>query len=372
MKSNLQIWPKIRFDTIFIKCALAAALAIFLVSCVTDMIFREGARTHSIETLRTRAVDVNNLLALQLGGAIKFGNEQALLDTIESVLEAAKPDAVGAGVYSTTGRSLYESEAPEIDDTEVLNLVLRSAASADVVISEDGLVVATPALFGADNAVAGVVVTFWSSENRLRVLAQKRKEVFLPSGITFLAVLAIFVVFLWAHFSRPLVRLEAAVRKVELGQYDEAIPGVGRRDEIGGIASRLEHFKNVLAIAKIAERENAFRGSAFEGSTAAMMLVDEDFKIILANPACVNLLDTLDLSQVWPGQKYGDWIGKEFSHFEGMKAILESINRKEAGVLPISLNIRIDQQHILIQLNEVKGENGESIGAVVELSLIHI
>lgn len=372
MKLNPIFQHNIRLDSIFVKCALAAAVAIFLVSGVMDKINRESSRAYSIEALQERALDVNNLLALQLGGSIKFGNEQAILETIESVLEAAKPDAVGAGVYNTSGKSLFETDALELDQSEISNLVSQSVITNDVVIGENGLIVATPALFGGDNAIAGVVVTFWSSENRLLILAEKRQETLVLSGVTFFLVLAIFVAFLWAHFSRPLVLLEAAVRKVELGQYDEAIPGVGRRDEIGGIAKRLEHFKNVLSVAKVAERESAFRGSAFEGSTAAMMLVDEEFKVIFVNPACVALLDSLNLDQVWPDQKRDDWVGQEFSNFEGMRSIVESIGRKEDGALPVSLNIRADQKHILVQLNEVVGENGESIGAVVEWSDVSV
>jgi methyl-accepting chemotaxis protein len=48
--------------------------------------------------------------------------------------------------------------------------------------------------------------------------------------------------------------LENAVRCVEQGDYDVVVPALGRGDEIGGIAQRLDHFKDELALAKRAEQ----------------------------------------------------------------------------------------------------------------------
>jgi methyl-accepting chemotaxis protein len=77
---------------------------------------------------------------------------------------------------------------------------------------------------------------------------------------------------LWAfvlgkQISRPIVRMCAAMRELAGGNFDVVLPGLGRKDELGEMASAVEEFK-VQAVAK-AEREAAQHEEQNRASSAA-------------------------------------------------------------------------------------------------------
>ena len=72
----------------------------------------------------------------------------------------------------------------------------------------------------------------------------------------------------WAFFlgkgiSRPMTAMCNAMRELAAGNFDVVLPGLGRKDELGEMASAVEEFK-VQAVAK-AERDAADAGSAEQG-----------------------------------------------------------------------------------------------------------
>ena len=61
-----------------------------------------------------------------------------------------------------------------------------------------------------------------------------------------LLVAGLIAVFMGRSMARPIKALDAAMRSIAAGQYTVAIPGAGRKDEIGSMASAVEIFKNGL------------------------------------------------------------------------------------------------------------------------------
>ena len=90
-----------------------------------------------------------------------------------------------------------------------------------------------------------------------------------------------------------MLNIETAMTDVADGMYETVIPYTTRKDEIGKIARRLDTFRMKLSVAARAQRESAFKSAAFEGSSAPMMMVDEDLRIIFLNPRCQLLLQHL-------------------------------------------------------------------------------
>jgi methyl-accepting chemotaxis protein len=77
---------------------------------------------------------------------------------------------------------------------------------------------------------------------------------------------------LWAFFlgkgiSRPMTAMCNAMRKLAAGNFDVVLPGLGRKDELGEMASAVEEFK-VQAVAK-AERDAATQEAQNKASSAA-------------------------------------------------------------------------------------------------------
>ena len=66
---------------------------------------------------------------------------------------------------------------------------------------------------------------------------------------------AVLAIFLGSGMSRPMIAMCKAMRELAGGNFDVVLPGLGRRDELGEMASAVEEFK-VQAIAK-AERDAA-------------------------------------------------------------------------------------------------------------------
>jgi methyl-accepting chemotaxis protein len=77
----------------------------------------------------------------------------------------------------------------------------------------------------------------------------------------------ILAVLLGRGISRPMIEMCKAMRKLAGGDFDVVLPGLGRRDELGDMASAVEEFK-MQAIAK-AERDAAAQASQNKASSAA-------------------------------------------------------------------------------------------------------
>ena len=370
MAAPLKTSKTFRLNSIFIKCAFMATLAILLVVGVMDRVSSKNTESQAIEALAKRASDVNGLLATQLGGSIKFGNQQAVKEILDNVIAAAAPDVLGGHVISSKSVELYHAEGFELNDEVIGTLAQQVLETGEEVISEDGLIIASPAMFGEGNAIAGVVVTQWTAQHKLTALGATRMETFLYSGIVFLISLAGLVSFLWLSMSRPLVRIEAAVAEVERGNYDVTIPFANRGDEIGGIATRLDHFRAALSDAQGAQRESAFRGSAFEGSTAPMMMVDETFTVIFMNPACTRLIEQLGapLNALWPIEGAASRIGRDISGMKGLSKVIAGAKDDASTALPTTVNLSVGSRYVSVSISAAIGEDGEMIGAVMEWS----
>jgi methyl-accepting chemotaxis protein len=85
--------------------------------------------------------------------------------------------------------------------------------------------------------------------------AQRSALVGILLGVAVLGVLLSF--FVGRDISRPVVAMCAAMRELAKGNFDAALPGLDRRDEVGQMAHAVEEFK-LQAVAK-AEREASDR-----------------------------------------------------------------------------------------------------------------
>lgn len=368
MTKTKQPRGKFRLNSVFVKCAAVASLAIMFVFEVEDRLAANSADRMAADALSQRATDVTGLLAIQLGGSIKFGNSLAVQEILDGVVEAAQPDAVGGLVVNNKNVVLYQSVEADLNVEEMTGLAAQVLETGARAVSDNGLIVASPSLFGEGDSVVGVVVSEWTAEYHHAIVAANRIEMLKWSSLGFVIALSGLVSFLWYSLSRPLKRIEKAVSEVGRGNYDVTIPAVKRGDEIGGIAKQLDQFRQALAVARDAQRESAFRGSAFEGSTAAMMMVDEKFNVTFINPACKELLDKLgeDLSALWPVRTDGTFVGKDLSSLTDLSDTIARVKENPENTLPTSQKLRVGDTHLNISLNAAQDGDGAVIGAVIE------
>ncbi|MDW3225546.1 MAG: methyl-accepting chemotaxis protein [Paracoccaceae bacterium] len=364
-KSKLQTNP---LNSLLVKCTFMVVVCIFAVVLSVAYMSNQMKAELSNGALSDRAAEVTGLLAMQMGGSIKFGNTAAVGELVVGVMEAAEPDATGAVVMNSNGVVLYEGGSEVFSSEEAQALGQTALETGLPALSEDGLSSAHLAVFGDDNAIAGVVVTSWSSASQLARLGELQNRALIVGMVVMVVAVGFAGFLLRTQMSQPLVRLTNAMGFVAEGDYATTIPYTGRGDEVGQMARRLDIFRDALSVAKEAERESAFKSAAFEGSTAPMMLVDEDMAVIFVNPTCANLLNKLQgcLKDGWPDLENGDVLTANLSNFGALNQQVEDIRKRGAAALPISHKVKIGESLVEINVNAALDDSGEMIGAVIE------
>ncbi|MEP1537317.1 MAG: methyl-accepting chemotaxis protein [Paracoccaceae bacterium] len=322
------------------------------------------------DAITARALDTTKLIAFQVGGSIKFANQAAVQELVAGFLEDAKPDAEAVLVVKSDMSTLFQSEGGLLRLNEATAIAKRALESGKTMQSDDGLMIASPAMFGQESGAAGVVVTQWTAQHKLANMRSDEEMTLVMAAIVSIVALAGLVTFLWRSMSNPLVRIEASMGKISETDYESPVPYTKRGDEVGQMARRLDLFRTQLSEARNAQLEAAFKGAAFEGSTAPMMIVDEKFIVSFLNPSSSEMLDEMatDLKELWPRGDNTQWIGSNLREMRPLVKAFESIQQSAEGAFPISEIVRIGDKHIQIKMNAALDDAGKMIGAVVQFS----
>ncbi|MEM6939543.1 MAG: methyl-accepting chemotaxis protein [Pseudomonadota bacterium] len=360
--------------SLFFKCTVMVALCVLTVVAVTE--FRNQANTLAKmeEVIAQRALEVTKLLGMQMGGSIKFGNAQALEEIASSVMQTAGEDAQGAVVFSQEVEALYASNTAQISEREATLRALAETAlaSGEPQISDNGKTVAVPVAFGAAGEIVGVVATTWTSEfKRAAVMENQLTTLAIAFGV-FVAALVVTALLLRAGMSIPLKVLGRAMQSIADADYDTHVPNTKGRDEIGQMARSLERLREKLNEAKAAQIETAFKGAAFEGSSAAMMLVDDTFEVIFVNSACASLIQELpaDLQEMWPAYQAETLVGVDLSGFSKLSAALHEVAQRasegNASERAERVEMRVGKRVLRVIVNAALNASGEFIGCGLE------
>ena len=148
---------------------------------------------------------------------------------------------------------------------KTLQKLVENAKTADDLVTE---------MSGSAGAIArasgAMKVDLASEQQRLEaesdamIGSTERLIVMLAVGGTLLG--ALLAVLLGQGISRPMILMCKAMRELASGNFDVVLPGLGRRDELGEMASAVEEFK-MQAIAK-AERDAAAQDSQNKEASA--------------------------------------------------------------------------------------------------------
>lgn len=358
-----------RLNTLMAKAVVMTGLLTMCVLAAMVTFDYSAKRSLLQSELSSRAQDVTGLLAMQMGGSIKFGNQVAVGEITGSVIAAADPEIHGAIVINSGGTHLFASPGIEALAPNAIPLATQAMETGEPAKSSDGLVVAYPAMFGEGNAVAGAVVTAWDDTMAMGLLARNQRMAIAVATAVFAIAMALITFAIWYDVSRPINSVTAAMSAVARKEYDLQVPATGRSDEIGNMARRLDGFRTTLAKAKTGQRESAFKGAAFEGSTAPMMMVDENKYVIFANPACQDLLNGLmpDLGTIWSEARMDNWIGTHLGAMPELGPLLEDVG-KDAEMGTSTAVVRVGERHVRINVSPALDHNNRVIGAVIEWS----
>lgn len=307
------------------------------------------------------AIDATGLMATQLGRAIQLGDDVQLALLSSGLLRSVQPDLIGTLVLNADGDVLYATEGAELLNQEALVIARTAQQEVMQAVSPNGQLIAVPALAGADEAVAGVVLTRWTGEDALSGFRSLSVNALLFGLAVFLVAMMTVGLCVWRAISRPLVRVEQAMKQVALGNFDVIVPHTARGDEIGAVAERLEKFRDRLKDAQDLQREAAFKSAAFEGSLAPMMMVDAASTVTFVNPTCSAMLDGLmpDLGELWPGAEVGNWIGLDLGLLAGFS------DHPMHGNATQPMLLRVGARDVTVLVNPAHDHQGDRIGAVI-------
>lgn len=195
---------------------------------------------------------------------------------------------------------------------------------------------------------------------------QLRNEM-IRDGLIMILGVSVIAYFVSRAISTPLTNVETSMRAVSNGDYSGSVPGTDRGDEIGGIANALDEFRNALGRAEQATRDGLFKGSAFEGSSAALMMVDQNLDVTYVNSATSKLMLLHENTFGLVSNEFDAacLVGKNINAFHKFP---ENDRKKleDPNAMPFSADIKVGDVYFSLDVNSVLDLDGTQIGCVIE------
>ena len=301
--------PVFRLRSIFLKATAITALTVAVVSAASVYRSTTDAAALLRAALQEKAGVVTSSVGHDAGGGLRFNKPEATREMEAGLFELVGSDIAEVLTLRLDGslfsQSLHPEASPAPGEAQALgNAMLAKIAgwtaenhkpdhSEELIFDETGLIAAHPVYFGAENQIVGALVTRWSDDRLLAQIAEKTRDNLIMGGGIFTLMLVFAGLMFRQFIASPLRNLNVAVTKVAERDYTIEVPGRSAGDEVGDIARALEKFRTELAASVETTRVGMFKGSGFEGASAALMITDADFVILFANPA----LDTLMATQ---------------------------------------------------------------------------
>ena len=261
------------------RIALMGGGAALLLALLLLVLSHRAAEDVADRSFTAAARQITDLTAGAAGGAIRFDKADILDAQFDQLLRASEGAAVGALALAEDGRVIARRGPPDPEAEAVARAALAAGGAA---ASADSRIQAQVARFGRDDAVAGAVAVVWSDAS---VAAALIEAALILSAVGLALALALSLAAVWAlhrWLAVPLLRLQDSVCDL-LGGKDVALPGLDRRDEIGGLARSLDaiHESSVDAMRL---------RLAVESSSTMLMVADTDHEIVYATPSLIEML----------------------------------------------------------------------------------
>ena len=364
-----------RLNTIFFKAAAVVAVTAALVAGTVSYF----AYQSEVSIVKSRMVEMGatltELTGHEAGGTIKFAKVEAAQAIAANLHEMTKGEVTevlllnldGQVFHHFVGRPDDQLRAPmEALGNDMIEVIQNLAPNQrldhaqELLVSDDGLIFAHPAYFGAASEIVGAFVMRLDPTAVLQSIHSDMKKMAIIAAAVFLVALG-GASFLFRFFvSLPLSRLTQTVKEVAAGNYDVTIPNTGSGDEVGDIARAIEGFCTDLAASVETNRTGMFKGSGFEGASAALMIVDPDFRTLFTNESGRALLSTH-----FPSSVTGQSDDKQTSVLSLDKA-LKVLPGLVAEPLPQRMAFAVGADMIDLSVNAVRDARGQLSGYILE------
>ncbi|WP_421704017.1 methyl-accepting chemotaxis protein [Aliiroseovarius sp.] len=357
-------------NTVFVKNALVIAIGAALFAASLAFLSFRSSNQIVDDTMAHQAEEMTAFTAEVLVGSFQMSNANGIKLRIGDLVERENSETLYGLALSKNGLKLIAMGQEDKTDLEALQaLAERALETGTVQASADGLYRAHPVNPRGTDKVLGVLALAWTADHlHQRALGQQMQALAI-SGLLFLTALVAIVVIFRFMVSRPLGRLAEAIQRIMGEDYKTPVQGTARGDEFGLIARTLEKFARKLDDGAKAAFENKFRGTAFEGSSACIMMADADMVITSINPALEKVLDDhlAEFRKVASDFSPDNIVGSnmDFYHPPAMRERVRTMLQDPAN-LPYHAAIAVGEGRFSLDINMVRDEDGTVMGYVVE------
>jgi methyl-accepting chemotaxis protein len=358
-----------RFKSIFVKLTAITVLITALVSGVlTVMHWRANADLIS-GLVRDRAQSETTALADEAAGGIRFGRGDKVQELFEGLVKHSKNTLTSTAAIGSDGTPMSDEAAPAAVDAELVDFARKALASNQVVISDDGFVVAAPSHFGESGELVGAIATRWSTDELLEAMKKEKVQALIVATVIFVLAVLASMFLLNRTITGPLGRIRSVIRAFGNRDYSVDVPMQGRSDELGSIAASLNDLRETLSQAQASELENTYKSAAFTGSSAAMLLVDLNMTVTHFNTKMVELFQThvAALRERVPDFDPENLVGLSVARFHTTSQqgrASRELHATTGGAF--STVIRLGDARVSLSASAIKDAQGAAVGYVME------
>jgi methyl-accepting chemotaxis protein len=230
--------------TIGRKITVATAISI-TIGLAVMIWFAAALQTDNMVEVSDNAVtDVTELMAVQMGAAIRFNQAAAIEAAYNGQAETENSMIAGLLAVNADGETVA-ALGEDLESRFGLD-VARFQRSEEVTTADQGshLIVAVPIHFGNDSARVGTLILGWSRALINAKTASSAWTIAAVAGVIVVLLIGLLTVLLRQIVGNPLRRLEGAMSRLAGGDIEVGVPNTDRGDEIGDMAQAVQVFKD--------------------------------------------------------------------------------------------------------------------------------
>ncbi|QFS83209.1 Methyl-accepting chemotaxis protein II [Roseivivax sp. THAF40] len=354
----------LNIHSVFLKLAAMIVLSIISVVAVLEYLTARGFDQVIAQSVESKARSETQLFASAVAGAVRFDKKDVLGAQLEEFIAGSDEAMRSVDVYDADLELFYQAGATSSSQTS--DLARQAVEQGATVQDPETLQTAQPLVFGQDQAIVGVIVTSWSTAK-----LQAMKQEILNSALLIAAAVCALAVGLVTYAihrlaKRPLLAAQADIARLEAKDFDFSPTGIGRRDEFGQLARAIDALRGELAAGEENFRQSLFKSAALDQSSAALMLLDENYTITQISSKLVELFEAHSdgLKKMRPNFDIDRIIGMNISDLYPTDDVRE--NLRNIGHSSLEGLVRMDDTRITISTRAVFDDQGAVTGYVVE------
>ncbi|MCV3273639.1 methyl-accepting chemotaxis protein [Roseobacter sinensis] len=354
-------------DSIYLKCLIALAVSTALTIGLVTYKSIKATETIAAGSILKLGGEVVSQLGERAAPALRFRKTEDIDAVLRATLDGLEGSVSGALVLAADGEVVAEQMLEGFSSADLRQTAERALQEGVLLQNPERLIVAAPVKFGQNAEIIGVIALDWRTDVLgALVIEQKKTSVLLAAGVGLLMLLIVGFM-IKRMVARPLLAIAGSMREVADGNYQVEIPKYRRGNEIGIVARALEQFRDQLHGSEQARKDAAMKSTALDAGSAAIMIADQDFNIVYASRAVLNLLrehsDVISsrISGFDPDAIVGQSIDIFHKRAEMQRRMLEAL-----GPEGHNANLEMDDITLELKISRIDGEDGERIGYVVE------